>query len=259
MRTAELTVVPIAWTRVDLLEMYHATVGDWELDPDEHVTDGEALVEFAGRACYQSWLKPNPATASNEGYIRHILEVGHYSVLEHGSVTFYLTGVSRSFTHELVRHRHFSYSQLSQRYVPGGETPTVVPPLFAGDPVALELLGKHQAATDGAYASLVDRADDLLSGRELSKTARKKQARQAARAVLPNAAETKIVVTGNYRAWRHFVQMRASEHADVEIRAVAVLILRALQEVAPHVFADFALSELPDGSMTASSPFVDQS
>src|SRR5262249_31490582 len=79
---------------------------------------GQALAEFAGRACYQSWNKPNPATATNQGYLRHILDVGHLSVLEHGVVTMYLTGVSRSLTHELIRHRHFSYSQLSQRYVP---------------------------------------------------------------------------------------------------------------------------------------------
>lgn len=77
-----------------------------------------ALVEFAGRACYQSWSKPNPKTATNAGYIKHIIDVGHFSVLEHASVSFYITGLSRSCTHELIRHRHFSYSQLSQRYVP---------------------------------------------------------------------------------------------------------------------------------------------
>ena len=82
---------------------------------------GQALAEFAGRACYESWHKPNPATATNAGYLRHILEVGHLSVLEHGSVTLYLRGVSRSLTHELVRHRHLSFSQLSQRYVPERE------------------------------------------------------------------------------------------------------------------------------------------
>ncbi|MCW2777278.1 MAG: thyX, partial [Frankiales bacterium] len=86
----------------------------WETDAE----GGQALAEFAGRACYQSWSKPNPSTATNAGYLRHILEVGHLSVLEHGSVTFYLSGISRSLTHELIRHRHFSYSQLSQRYVP---------------------------------------------------------------------------------------------------------------------------------------------
>ena len=73
-------------------------------------------------------------------------------------------------------------------------------------------------------------------------TLRRKQARQAARAVLPNATETRIVVTGNYRAWRHFVAMRATEHADVEIRALAVECLRQLQKAAANVFDDFAIS-----------------
>ena len=100
----------IAWTHFEPPDDV-----DWSTDAE----GGQALAEFAGRACYQSWHKPNPATATNAGYLAHILEVGHLSVLEHGTATFYLTGVSRSFTHELVRHRHFSYSQLSQRYVPG--------------------------------------------------------------------------------------------------------------------------------------------
>jgi thymidylate synthase (FAD) len=87
-------------------------------------------------------------------------------------------------------------------------------------------------------------------------TLRRKQARQAARSVLPNATETRIVVTGNYRAWRHFIAMRASEHADVEIRDCAIACLRELQRVAPNVFADFDISQLADGSSVASSPFV---
>jgi thymidylate synthase (FAD) len=87
-------------------------------------------------------------------------------------------------------------------------------------------------------------------------TLRRKQARQAARSVLSNATETRIVVTGNYRAWRHFVAMRASEHADVEIRECAIACLRELQKVASNVFADFDINRLADGSEVASSPFV---
>ncbi|MGH3623100.1 MAG: FAD-dependent thymidylate synthase, partial [Sciscionella sp.] len=79
---------------------------------------------------------------------------------------------------------------------------------------------------------------------------------QAARAVLPNATETRIVVTGNYRAWRHFIAMRATEHADVEIRTLAVECLRQLQKVAANVFDDFTVATLPDGSEVASSPYV---
>jgi thymidylate synthase (FAD) len=223
----------------------------WETDTD----GGEALAEFAGRACYQSWKKPNPATATNAGYLRHILEVGHLSVLEHGSVTMYLSGVSRSFTHELIRHRHFSYSQLSQRYVPERNAAMVEPEAIASDP---ELHAKFVAATEAsleAYTELLEGLQKKFADVE-NATLRRKQARQAARSVLPNATETRIVVTGNYRAWRHFVAMRASEHADVEIRECAIACLRELQKVASNVFADFDINRLADGSEVASSPFV---
>jgi thymidylate synthase (FAD) len=223
----------------------------WETD----ATGGQALAEFAGRACYQAWDKPNAATATNEGYLRHILDVGHLAVLEHGTVSMYLTGVSRSLTHELVRHRHFSYSQLSQRYVPERDAAVVEPAVIAEDP---ELHEVFLAATDAALTAY----ETLLQGLEQrfadmpNATLRRKQARQAARAVLPNATETRIVVTGNYRAWRHFVAMRASEHADVEIRELAVACLRELQRVAAHVFDDFRISRLADGTEVAASPYV---
>ncbi|MCO1576644.1 FAD-dependent thymidylate synthase [Crossiella sp. SN42] len=223
----------------------------WTTDAD----GGEALAEFAGRACYQSWSKPNPATADNAGYLRHILEVGHLSVLEHGSVSFYLTGMSRSLTHELIRHRHFSYSQLSQRYVPEHDAAVVEPEIIAEDP---ELHRKFLAAAEASVAAY----HELLAGLErkfagtANATLRRKQARQAARAVLPNATETRIVVTGNYRAWRHFIAMRATEHADVEIRSLAVECLRQLRKVAANVFSDFEISTLADGTEVASSPLV---
>ncbi len=223
----------------------------WTTDAD----GGQALAEFAGRACYQSWRKPNPATATNQGYLRHILDVGHLSVLEHGVVTMYLTGVSRSLTHELVRHRHFSYSQLSQRYVPERNASMVEPEVIAEDP---ELHARFIAATDAAQRAYTE----LLEGLEkkfadvANGTLRRKQARQAARSVLPNATETRIVVTGNYRAWRHFIALRATEHADVEIRRCAVACLRELQRVAPNVFGDFAVSVLADGTEVAASPYA---
>jgi len=225
----------------------------WDTDAD----GGQALAEFAGRACYQSWGKPNPATASNAGYLRHLLEVGHLSVLEHGSVTFYITGVSRSLTHELVRHRHFSYSQLSQRYVPEGDAAMVEPDVIAADPALHAAFLAAADASARAYRELLDGLQNRFADVEQA-TLRRKQARQAARAVLPNATETRIVVTGNYRAWRHFIAMRASEHADVEIRALAVTCLRELQRVAANVFADFEITALPDGTEVASSPMVSE-
>jgi thymidylate synthase (FAD) len=243
---APLTVQVVAQTRFTA----PADV-PWETDAE----GGQALAEFAGRACYQSWDKPNPATATNEGYLRHILEVGHLSVLEHGTVSMYLTGVSRSLTHELIRHRHFSFSQLSQRYVPERDAAVVEPAVIAEDP---ELHQEFLAATDAAlaaYADLLEKLEKRFADVP-NATLRRKQARQAARSVLPNATETRIVVTGNYRAWRHFIAMRASEHADVEIRELALACLRELQRVAAHVFDDFRVSRLADGTEVAASPFV---
>jgi len=225
----------------------------WSTDAE----GGQALVEFAGRACYQSWRKPNPATATNAGYLAHILESGHFSVLEHGSVTFYITGVSRSFTHELIRHRHFSYSQLSQRYVPERDAAMVEPSVIAEDPELHKIFLEATEASVRAYTALLDGLERKFADVE-NPTLRRKQARQAARAVLPNATETRIVVTGNYRAWRHFIAMRATEHADVEIRQIAIECLRQLQRVAPNVFSDFTISTLPDGTEVASSPYAER-
>lgn len=227
----------------------------WETD----AVGGPALVEFAGRACYQSWSKPNPRTATNAAYIRHIIDVGHFSVLEHASVSFYITGISRSCTHELIRHRHFSYSQLSQRYVPEHDAQVVVPPGIEDDPELIELFTAAVDASRAAYTDLLERLEAKFTGGEPGDklgVLRRKQARQAARAVLPNATETRIVVTGNYRAWRHFIAMRASEHADVEIRRLAIECLRQLVDVAPQVFSDFEISTLSDGTEVATSPLA---
>src|SRR6187402_3170286 len=170
-----LSAKAIAWTHFEP----PADV-PWGTDAD----GGQALAEFAGRACYQSWTKPNPRTATNAGYLRHILEVGHLSVLEHGSVSFYLTGVSRSFTHELIRHRHFSYSQLSQRYVPERDAAMVEPDVIAEDP---ELHKKFVAAAEAgvqAYTELLEGLEQRFTD-EPNATLRRKRARQAARAILP--------------------------------------------------------------------------
>jgi thymidylate synthase (FAD) len=212
-------------------------------------------VEFAGRACYQSWSKPNPRTATNVGYLRHIIDVGHFSVLEHATVSFYITGISRSCTHELIRHRHFSYSQLSQRYVPEHNSQVVVPPDMEDDQELQEIFTAAADASRATYSELLARLEAKFADQP-NAALRRKQARQAARAVLPNATETRIVVTGNYRAWRHFIAMRASEQADVEIRRLAIACLRQLVDVAPQAFSDFEIATLADGTEVATSPLA---
>lgn len=243
--TAPLRVQLIAST-----EFFAPPDVPWETDAD----GGQALVEFAGRACYQSWSKPNPRTATNASYIAHIIEVGHFSVLEHACASFYISGVSRSCTHELIRHRHFSYSQLSQRYV-HDDARVVLPPGLEDDPELRQLVLAAADASRSAYERLLSELETRLADAP-NAVLRHKQARQAARAVLPNDTETRIVVTGNYRAWRHFIAMRGSEHADTEIRRLAIACLRELSSVAPAVFADFEIAALADGTEVATSPLA---
>lgn len=225
-----------------------------EYDPDDYDdiyagTGGQHLAEFAGRACYQSWSKPNPATATNKGYLAHILDVGHGSVLEHGSLTFYLTGVSRSLTHELVRHRPgMAYSQLSQRYVDAKDAGIVVPPELRGETAAEIVIEKAMAQAVEHYQTLVQIMETLLEDQDISKTEARKRARQAARCVMPNMTETRIVVTGNLRAWRHFLSVRAAAPADHEIREVAMMIYDELAMRVPNAVQDFTPITLPDGT-----------
>jgi thymidylate synthase (FAD) len=202
-------------------------------------TDGERLAEFAGRLCYMS--QHNPAKRQTREYLENIKKQGHGSVLEHANYSLLLEGVSRSLTHELVRHRAgFAYSQLSQRYVDESEANFVIPPAIAGDE-ALERAWREQVeAAQAAYVSLVA---ELMTryGWVADKVHRRKMAREAARAVLPNATETKIVVTANARAWRTMLELRSSEGAELEIRRAAVTVLRLLQREAPGFFSDFEI------------------
>ena len=200
-------------------------------------TDGERLAEFAGRLCYMS--QKNPASRSTRDYLENIKKQGHGSVLEHANYTLLLEGVSRSLTHELVRHRAgFAYSQLSQRYVDETDASFVVPPAILGDAV-LEAAWKTQV--EGALASYISLVEQLMEryGWIADKVHRRKMAREAARAVLPNATETKIVVTGNARAWRTMLELRSSEGAEQEIRRCAIAVLGVMREEAPGFFSDF--------------------
>jgi thymidylate synthase (FAD) len=131
----------------------------WDQWASDARTDADLLTEFAGRLCYQSWDKPRPATRANSDYLANILQRKHFSVLEHAGFTVVITGVSRSFTHELVHHRHLSFSQLSQRFVDESSARFVPPPLFRDDPEAVALLQAHHAAALELYRRLCDIAD----------------------------------------------------------------------------------------------------
>lgn len=192
--------------------------------------DCDELAEFAGRACYQSWDRPNPSTANNAGYLSNILEHSHFSVLEHASATFYITGVSRALSHELVRHRHLSFSQMSQRFVDETDAQVILPPALDENAWIAESLTRHAHRSQQLYKLFVKGL--IQSG--LSR----KQAREAARAALPSATETRLVVTGNMRAWREVISKRGSPHADAEIQLLARELLLQLKNLAPHTFQD---------------------
>src|SRR6476646_10420461 len=126
---------------------------------------------------------------------------------------------------------------------------------MADDPELQDIFKAAADASRATYTELLSRLEAKFADQP-NAILRRKQARQAARAVLPNATETRIVVTGNYRAWRHFIAMRASEHADVEIRRLAIACLRQLIDVAPAVFGDVQIATLADGTQVATSPLA---
>jgi len=212
-------------------------------------TDGEKLVEFAGRLCYMS--QANPAKRSTADYLENIKTQGHGSVLEHAVYVLLIEGVSRSCTHELVRHRAgFGFSQLSQRYVDESSAAFVMPPAIIGD-AELEGSWEAQVAADqAAYVELVERLMQRYAWIE-DKIHRRKMAREAARSVLPNATETKIVVSANARAWRTMLELRCGEGAEQEIRRMALAVLRLLQREAPSFFSDFTIYRAEDGADAA--------
>jgi thymidylate synthase (FAD) len=207
-------------------------------------TDGERLAEFAGRLCYMS--QKNPASRATREYLENIKKQGHGSVLEHANYSILLEGVSRSLTHELVRHRAgFAYSQLSQRYVDESQANFVVPPAIVGD----EVLEKEwRVQVDEAQRSYVRLVEHLMEryGWVADKVHRRKMSREAARGVLPNSTETKIVVTGNARAWRTMLELRSSEGAELEIRRCAVAMIKMLSRESPAFFSDFEIYQADD-------------
>ncbi len=216
------------------------------------VDGGQALTEFAGRAVYESWARTVPATATNAGFLAHILQVGHLSVLEHATVTCYVTGLSRAAAHELIRHRHFSVSQLSPR-TPAGDW---VAPAGLDRRPAGACSTRRPARRSGRTPSLLARP--RVGGRcgtRIRRSAASRPGRQAS-GLLP------VRVRDRARGDRQLPGL-AALHRDPGDRRrrrraarLAVAVLRLLQSEAPHVFADFRISTLSDGTETAASPLV---
>jgi thymidylate synthase (FAD) len=277
----------------------------WATDTDN---PAQRIPELAGRVCYMSFGEKQ-GRKDNKSYLGHILEVGHGSVLEHTVFSLMFTGVSRSLTHELIRHRAgFGYSQLSQRYVDETDANFVLPPAIKGDPALEQILRDFCDHSVKVYTELTDKLAERMASpdslvdfalreetlrqagegqftfgepvegkdnlsieqwralvrdneavrkyfRKQTIRGRRKSAREAARAVLPNATETKIFVTGNGRAWRHFIELRGDIHAEAEIRALACDVCRVLQKEAPNLYGDYEVVTLPDGSERTRTKF----
>jgi thymidylate synthase (FAD) len=216
-------------------------------------SDGERLAEFAGRLCYMS--QRNPANRSTSEYLENIKKQAHGSVLEHAHYSLLLEGVSRSLTHELVRHRAgFAYSQLSQRYVDESVADFVIPPAIIGDDAVESRWRTQMEDAQKTYVALVEQLMERYSWVD-DRVHRRKMAREAARGVLPNSTETKILATANVRAWRSMLELRGGEGAELEIRRLAVAIVHILKTEAPAFFSDFEVYEAADKREAARSGF----
>ena len=224
------------------------------VDDPTALSSGAQLCKIAGQTCYASFSPKRTMNREAARYFKNIMESGHGSVLEHANFSFLLYGISRSLTHELIRHRAgFGFSQLSQRYVSGRVLRFVERPEFQDGGKFHQLFLER---IDRAYAEYHKLAEALLaeqgSGTAIlsaeAKTDLRKKINQAARGLLPNETETIMVITGNVRAWRHVIEMRASDHSELEIRALAVRLFLCLQQIEPILLGDYQLHELPDGT-----------
>lgn len=237
--------------------------GNYSEDPValDELPGGEAIAKFAGQLCYMSFGPNRTMNGDVDKYLENIKSSGHGSVLEHANFTFLMYGSDRSFTHELVRHRAgAAYSQVSQRYVDGKVLRFVEREEFQDDPLLhamfmqrIDHAAKEYEAIAHRLMTAQEKAGGILSGG--SKRDRRKKVNQAARACLPNETEAAIVMTGNGRAWRHVLEMRASEHADTQIRRVAMKVYQCLVHVAPSLFGDYVVKELSDGTLALETTY----
>lgn len=195
--------------------------------------DADLTAEEAGRLCYLSNHRPNAKTANNADYLLNICHQRHYSVLGHSFASIYVDGVSRNETHEKIRHKWLTYSEVSQRYVDVGEFEFVEHPgLSHISDFSRSKIAESFESAKTLYDVLVD---ELVNDQGLSR----KEARQAARGVLPGGIETKILVSGNLRAWRDFLAQRLPLAADLEIRLAALKIFKIMKREFPNSFQDF--------------------
>lgn len=178
----------------------------------------EKLIERAGRICYASECKEE----TRDQFIKSRIKQGHESIIEHASASFYINNISRACSHQLVRHRLASFSQQSQRYVNESDFDYIIPPSMEDD--------------ERVKIYFKDCMDYRQRDYKIFQDCNIKP--EDARFILPNACATRLIMTANFREWRHFLKMRLDSHAQWEIRKLAELILDELYRISPAVFID---------------------
>jgi thymidylate synthase (FAD) len=199
----------------------------------EHTPNPEAVVAMAAKLCYSpsdiESLKEKTAAKDQKQFVEKLMEIGHMSPIEHASFTFAVEGISRACSHQLVRHRLASYSQQSQRYVSEeAGFDFIIPPSIKKDGELARYFRDFMNKAQEAYSHIVSRLNEKgLKGEE---------ANQDARFILPNACETKIIITMNARELLHFFKQRCCNRAQWEIRSMAINMLRLVSRTAPAIF-----------------------
>jgi thymidylate synthase (FAD) len=224
------------------------TEGNRQWREEEGPTAAERLVEFAGRVCYMSF-DPHQAPGTNAEYIRKLIRNQHESVLEHATWTVVISGVSRAFTHQLVRHRvGFAFSQLSQQYHDESNIRFVIPPGIERMPDLVQIWEHAMRDSQAAYRKILAQLSTRTTRPPLESSREELRAiRSAARSVLPNASETVIVATINARALRHFLRVRGGIVGDAEMRCVAAALLEGIRPEGPALFCYFSIEYMMDG------------
>jgi thymidylate synthase (FAD) len=230
------------------------------LDDPTMLPGSSQLCKTAGQVCYASFGPRRTTNENAPAYFERLTSAGHGSVLEHASFSFLLYGISRSVTHELVRHRHLNFSQVSQRYVSGSVLRFVERPEYQSAPELHEIFEERADRAAAEYEAMAqrllerqERGEALLDAEY--KTDARKKVQQTARSLLPNETEAPIVCTGNVRALRHVIEMRADEHAESEIRNLAVRLFLCLVTADPILFGDYRLQSLPDGTYKVTTKY----
>jgi thymidylate synthase (FAD) len=208
--------------------------------------DGENIVEIAGRICHMSFGKKQLST-SNRDFIVNLIAEKHESVLEHATWTFIATGITRSLTHQIVRHRiGFSFSQMSQQYNDQASYKYIIPQGLKEDQDVRREWEKAEKASKVAYENL-KKLIEKQEHNNSTKLETEKLLRSAARSVLPNCIETKLAFSANGRSIRHFIKLRGSIVWDIEMRLFCHELLSIMKKEACNLFRDFTIQKHKDG------------